>query len=211
MEVLKCWKTVEFLKNSIKIKNCKIFCEAQTATHLKEIIQPPPKPHPLDKILPRLWNKKSLMEIYRIIQTFAFKMLQECSSWASRNGVVQMFFLTPNRSVFAGKFLKSERLLAVLRKHIFSTSSELRFVKWVRFFEGNCIVKWAIFFASFCWLWDFLLENLILKKDSDDVHWNMWTNIKKLYASNNIFKKIPSMRFWTIYILIQILLFGGLL
>ena len=34
----------------------------------------------------------------------------------------------------------------------------------MRFFERNCIVKWVIFFASFCWLWDFLLENLILKK-----------------------------------------------
>ena len=31
--------------------------------------------------------------------------------------------------------------------------------KWVRFFERNCIVKWVTFFASFCWLWDFLQEN----------------------------------------------------
>ena len=75
-------------------------------------------------------------------------------------------------------------------------SSELRFVKWVRFFERNCIVKWVIFFASFCWLWDFLLENLKLKKNSGDVYWNVWTNIKTLYARNNIFKKrIPNMRF----------------
>ena len=33
------------------------------------------------------------------------------------------------------------------------------FVKWVRLFEWNCIVKWVIFFISFCWLWDFLMEN----------------------------------------------------
>ena len=68
---------------------------------------------------------------------------------------------------------------------LFSTSSELRFVKWVRFFEQNCIVKWVIFFATFWWLWDFLLENLILKKTLISI----WTNIKKLYVRNNILKK----------------------
>ena len=60
-------------------------------------------------------------------------------------------------------------------------SSELRFVKWV-FFEWNCIVKFVIFIAIFCWLWDFLLENLKLKRNSEDVRGNVWTNIKKLYS-----------------------------
>ena len=47
---------------------------------------------------------------------------------------------------------------------LFSMSSELRFLKWVRFFERNCIVKWVIFWASFCWLWGFLLVNQGNKK-----------------------------------------------
>ena len=47
---------------------------------------------PSDKILLCLWNKNILTEIYRNIQTFAFKVLQDYSSWASRNGAVQMFF-----------------------------------------------------------------------------------------------------------------------
>ena len=72
------------------MKNCKVFYEAQTAKRLKEIIQP---------IL--------FTEIYKNIQTFAFKVLQECSSWASRDGAVQIFFLTPNRNMFAGKLVKS--------------------------------------------------------------------------------------------------------
>ena len=42
------------------------------------------------QILVRLWDKMFLAEIYRNIQKFAFKVLQECSSWASRNGAVQM-------------------------------------------------------------------------------------------------------------------------
>ena len=34
------------------------------------------------------------------------------------------------------------------------------------------------------------------QKNSDDVHWNVWTNIKTLHAQNNIFKKrIPNMTF----------------
>ena len=101
------------------MKNCITFYEAQTAIRLKEIIQPhpliplpPPPPshtHTPDKILLLLWNKNFPTEIYRNIQTFAFKVLQECSSWASRNGTapfLQMFFLTPNRNMFAGKFVK---------------------------------------------------------------------------------------------------------
>ena len=36
------------------------------------------------------------------------------------------------------------------------------------------------FFTSFCWLWDFLLEKMKLRKRSDHVHW---------YARNNISKK----------------------
>ena len=55
----------------------------------------------------------------------------------------------------------------------------------------------TLFLASFYWLWYLLLENMKLKKNSDDIHWNIWTNIKTLYAHNNIFKKkrIPNMRF----------------
>ena len=100
------------------MKNCKTFYEAQTASHLKEIIRLSPNLPAPDKILLLLWNKNFLTEIYRNIQTFAFKVLQECSSWASRNGAVQIFFLTPNRKMLARKFVKSETFLAMLREHI---------------------------------------------------------------------------------------------
>ena len=125
MEVPKCSKIVEFPKIFIKMKNCKTFYEAQTASHLKEIIQLSPNLPAPDKILLLLWNKNFLTEIYRNIQTFAFKVLQECSSWASRNDAVQMFFLTPNRKMLAEKFVKWERLLAGLRQRIIFN------VKWV--------------------------------------------------------------------------------
>ena len=40
---------------------------------------------------------------------FAFHVLRECSFLASRNGAVQMFFLTPTRNM----------ILAVLQEYIF--------------------------------------------------------------------------------------------
>ena len=108
---------------------------------------------PPNKRFLRFWNKKILTGIYWNAQTFAFQVLRECNSWASRNGAVQMFFLEPIRNMF---------FLLCWVSIFFITLSELRFVKWMRFFEWNCIIKWVIFFASFCWLWDFLLENLKL-------------------------------------------------
>ena len=81
----------------------------------------PHTPRLPDKSFLRLWNKTFFTVIYKKIQTFAFKVFRECSenAWASRNGVVQMFFLTPTRNMFAGKFVKGERLLPVLREYIF--------------------------------------------------------------------------------------------
>ena len=110
--ILPSLKKGEFPKISSKMKICKTFYETHIASCLKEIIQLPHSPTP--KVLLHLWSKHCLMEIYRNIQTFAFKVLQESSSWASRNGAVQMFFMTLNRNMF----VKSQRLLAVSRGHI---------------------------------------------------------------------------------------------
>ena len=96
------------------MKNWKTLYEVQTASCLKEIFQPPPTLSSPDKILLCLWNKNSITEIYRNIEAFTFKVFQECGSWASRNDAAQMLFLTPNRNMFAGKFVKPERVLGVL-------------------------------------------------------------------------------------------------
>ena len=72
-EVSKCWKIVEFLKFSFKIKKCKTFYEAQTAGRLKEIIQLPSTYLPPDKTLLFFWNKNFLTEIYRHLVSKCFK------------------------------------------------------------------------------------------------------------------------------------------
>ena len=72
----------------------------------------------LNQILLPPWNKNFLTEICRNMQTFALKVLQECSFGVSGRAAVQMFFLTPNSNIIAEKFVKSERFLAVLQEHI---------------------------------------------------------------------------------------------
>ena len=140
MEVSKCWKIVDFSKISVKMKNCKTFYETQTASSLQEMIHSSPSSVQSDKISLHLWNKHFLTEIYRNIQTFAFKLLQECSSWASRNGAVQMFFLTPNKY-----FCWKNGFWLHCGKILFSMPSELKRIKWVRFVAQNCIVnEWSL-------------------------------------------------------------------
>ena len=74
-----------------------------------------------------------------------------------------MFFLILTRNKFAVKFVKWVKYLDVFRECIFYNIDEFMFIKWVRFFERRCIVKWMIIIVSFYWLWDFILENLKLK------------------------------------------------
>ena len=50
-EELKWWKIIEYQKTSLKMKNCQILYKGQTTSHLKEVIQPRPKPPPSDKTL----------------------------------------------------------------------------------------------------------------------------------------------------------------
>ena len=104
-------KKLNLKKNSVKIKSCKTLYETQKASHLKETIQAPPNQGPSDKTLLRLWNKNFLAEIYSNTQTFAFKVHQECGSWASRNDAVQMFFVATNSCKIPAKFPKLEKRL----------------------------------------------------------------------------------------------------
>ena len=73
------------------------------------------------------------------------------------------------------------------------------------FFERNCIVKWGVFFARFCWLWDFLLENLEIKKKTLMMSTGTCGRIQKRCMPVIIFLKerILNTRFWIVYILVQ--------
>ena len=90
---------------------------------------------PRDKSILRLLNKNFMTNIYMNIQTFAFQMLRKCSSWTHRNRAVQIFFLAPIKNMFAWKFAKLLRSLAVLREHIFYNVEWIEVRKMVRFLK----------------------------------------------------------------------------
>ena len=142
-------------------------------TALKKLFSLPPTPDPQDKILRCLWDKHFLTKICRNIQIFFFKELQERSSLGCQEmAECKCFFLTHQRNMFAGNFVKWEGFLVVFQEHLIFN------VKWIELHKMS-EVFWAKLYCkvtlndSFCWQWDFPLENLKYKKNSDDVHWNV--------------------------------------
>ena len=75
-----------------------------------------------------------ITKIYRNMQAFAFKVVQECSSWESRKGVVQLFFLASKQKMLARKFVKGDRFLAVLREHVILNVEWVEICKMSEFF-----------------------------------------------------------------------------
>ena len=125
MELLKCWKRVEFPKISIKMKNFKTFCKAQTASRLMEIVQPPTKPNPTQIKSNYIFGTKIFLrryvEVYgHLLSTCFENRVLECQEMVQR------------------KFPDTKQ------KHVFWKIWKVRKISG--------------------WLWDFLLENLKLKK-----------------------------------------------
>ena len=94
------------------MKNCKTLYKVQTASRLKETVQPPPNPFPSDKTLLRLWNKNFLLRRYTEIQKHLLSKSFKNSVLGRQEMVRCKCFMTPNRIIFAGKFAKSERRLS---------------------------------------------------------------------------------------------------
>ena len=171
---------------TLKVQNC--------LENLRKLFsQPFPNPAPSRQYLTTSLEEKFSYGNIQKYTGICFQSASRMRSWTSRNYALQMFFLKPNRNMLAGKFVKSERLLAVLQENIISN------IKWVEVCKTS-EVSWAKLYckmsdllASFCWLWDFLVENL--KLNSDDVQrgrWNVWTHKK-----NNILQKwILNVRFF---------------
>ena len=77
------------------------------------------------------------------MQTFAFQALRECSSWASRNGAVQMGFFARDIFLEIGYCVILQSI-----QNFFGPGT-------TRISSGalNYTVKLVIFFGSFCWQW----------------------------------------------------------
>ena len=110
------------------MKNYKTCYEAQIASSIKKIIPPNPQPTP-HRIKPYyVFGIKFFLRRYTEMYGH---VLSKCFKYAvlGRQEMVQRkcSFLTPNRNMFAGKFVKSEKLLTLLGEHII-LSHEFRFV-----------------------------------------------------------------------------------
>ena len=143
MKVSKCWNIVEFTKISVKTKNCNTFYEAQKTTCLNEIIEPPPTHLPSDKILLRLFLRRYIeIDGHLISKCFKNAVLGVRKRWSAN-----VFSDTKEKYVCWKILVNSERFWLCCKIILFSMW--VRFVKWVKFFEQNCIVKWVIFYGSF--------------------------------------------------------------
>ena len=169
------------------MKNYKTFYETKTASHLQEITQPSPNPPPSDKMLLRLWKKNLLWRYTEIYRIFTFKVLAVLGS--HEMVFCKCFLWHRAETCLLENFYSQKGFWLYYESILFSMSSESRSVIWVMFFERNCIVRWAIFFPSFCWLWDFLLENLKWKRNSKDVRWYIWANTNNMRMPGIIFSK----------------------
>ena len=109
--------SIELLKNGWISKKFQLkwklkyrYTRPKQWTPLTKSSRLPPSPNPPYKILQRFLNKNPLNQIDTNIQTFASKVLQECSSWVSRNGAVQMFFSDTNQKHVSWKICKVRKI-----------------------------------------------------------------------------------------------------
>ena len=114
---------MNFQKFQLKLKNVLHFTRPIQRSALRKLFSHPhQRSHPLTRSYYFCGTKIFLRrdtEIYRHLTSKCFKNC--CSSWESRNKTapfLQLFFLKPNRNVFAGKFVKSKRVLARLWEHV---------------------------------------------------------------------------------------------
>ena len=136
--------------------------------------------------------------MYRKIQTFAFKVFRESSSWPSGNDAVQMFFLTPNRNMSAGKFVNWESFLAVFWEHIIFNFKRVDIRKISEVF-------WAKTHCNMGDLFRWFLLGLRFSAINSGINLMMSTGTGriKLYARNNILLKklqiwdLGSFIFWS--------------
>ena len=144
---------MNFQNFQLKWKIVKHFLRPKQQAALRKLFSLPSTYSPPDKILLRVWKKIFLIEIYKNIFLFG-----------ARNNICIAPFLTPNRNMFSGKFLKSERVVSVLQENIVLSVKVVEICKMSEVFWAIQYCKWVSFLTNFCWLWDFLLENLKLRK-----------------------------------------------
>ena len=134
-------KWLNFQKFRLKWKIVKHFTSSNSEPPLRELFSLS-KP---DKMLLRLWN--TIRDNQKYTDICFQRVPRICSSWAWRIDAVQIFFLTSNRKMLAGKFVKWERFLAVLREHIIFNIKWVEVRKMSEVFWAKLYCKMSYFFC----------------------------------------------------------------
>ena len=156
MEVSKYWKIVEFPKISIKIKNVKYFKRPKQRSALSKLFS---LSHALP-LPPSLPNHKNIYtEIYRHLLPKCFKnVVLGCQKMVR----CKCFFWQQTKKMFAGKFVKWVWFLLehiIFKEHITLNVKRVEVRKMSEVFWAKLYCKRSdLFFARFCWPWDYLLE-----------------------------------------------------
>ena len=128
MEVSKCWKIIEFQKTSLRMKNCKTNYSAS-----------PDSPHQIKPYYVFGTNTYGDIQKYTDIcyQSASRMRLLGVKKWCSAN----VFFRYQTETYVLQNLRSKKGFWLCCRSILISMWSELRFVQWARFFEGNCTVK----------------------------------------------------------------------
>ena len=138
---------MNFQRFQLKWKTIKYFAIPQPRVGLRKLFSKwKIKP---DKGLLHLWNKNFLREIYRNIQTFAFKVLRECNSWVVLEKIQSKCFFFDINQMFGRKFVKWGSFLAVLREHIFFKVEWVELRKMSEVFWAKLYYEISYFFRYF--------------------------------------------------------------
>ena len=128
MEVSKCWKIIEFQKTSLRMKNYKTNYSAS-----------PDSPHQIKPYYVFGTNTYGDIQKYTDIcyQSASRMRLLGVKKWCSAN----VFFRYQTETSVLQNLRSKKGFWLCCRSILISMWSELRFVQWARFFEGNCTVK----------------------------------------------------------------------
>ena len=109
-------------------------------------------------------------EIYRHLLSKCFK-----NAVLGRQEIVQYrcFFLTASRKIFAGKFVKWERFLAVYLEHIFSNVKWVEVRKMSKVFWAKLYCKMSDLLRQFLSALRLSVRQSEIENISDNVHWNL--------------------------------------
>ena len=147
MEISKCWKIVEFQKISIKIKIVKHFRRPKQRAVLRRLFRLLPTYY---QIKYYVFAKKVFLWIYtqtwrHLLSTYFKNEDLACQEMVQ----CKCFFWSQTETCLLEILHSQKSFWLSCGSILFSISIELRFLKWMRFSERTCVVKWVTSFAIF--------------------------------------------------------------